>query len=98
MKTQMFWALVVVCLLTFSGPSHAQQTEVGFSTAPQRPRPWDKVKEIAIGSAAPDWRLKTEESFMSKLASTGNNANQPRRNEETMSAKVFFRPSSFLRG
>src|SRR5262245_33796878 len=61
MKTQMFWALAVVCLLTFSGPSHAQQTEVGFSTSPQRPRPWDKVKEIAIGSAAPDWRLKTVE-------------------------------------
>ncbi len=25
----------------------------------QRPRPWDRVKEMAIGSAAPDWQLKT---------------------------------------
>jgi len=23
------------------------------------PRPWDKVKEVVSGSAAPDWRLKT---------------------------------------
>lgn len=28
---------------------------------PQRPRPGDKVKEVAIGSAAPDWQLKTVE-------------------------------------
>ncbi|MGH9938154.1 MAG: peroxiredoxin family protein, partial [Blastocatellia bacterium] len=38
---------------------HARQTEVSFSTTPQRPGPWDKVKEVAISSAAPDWRLKT---------------------------------------
>jgi len=25
----------------------------------QMPRPWDKVKEMTIGSAAPDWQLKT---------------------------------------
>src|ERR1051325_5036071 len=31
------------------------------SSVPQRPRPWDKVKEVALGSAAPDWRLKTVE-------------------------------------
>lgn len=30
-------------------------------SAPQRPRPWDKVKDVALGSAAPDWRLKTVE-------------------------------------
>ena len=36
----------------------ASLIKVGFA-APQRPRPWDKVKEVAIGSAAPDWRLKT---------------------------------------
>ena len=35
--------------------------ENSFSAAPQLPRPWDKVKEVAIGSAAPDWRLKTVE-------------------------------------
>jgi len=36
----------------------ASLIKVGFA-APQRPLPWDKVKEVAIGSAAPDWRLKT---------------------------------------
>jgi len=51
MKTQKLWALVVVCLLTFSALIRAQQTEVSFSTAPQRPRPWDEVKEVVIGSA-----------------------------------------------
>src|SRR5215470_7847878 len=25
----------------------------------QKPRPWDKVKEVALGSVAPDWQLKT---------------------------------------
>src|SRR5581483_9828522 len=38
----------------------ARLTSVSFSV-PQRPRPWDKVKEVAIGSAAPDWQLKTAE-------------------------------------
>jgi thiol-disulfide isomerase/thioredoxin len=28
---------------------------------PQMPRPGDKVKEVALGSAAPDWQLKTVE-------------------------------------
>jgi thiol-disulfide isomerase/thioredoxin len=31
------------------------------SMALQMPRPWDKVKEVPIGSAAPDWRLKMVE-------------------------------------
>jgi len=31
------------------------------STDTQRPRPWDKVKELAVGATAPDWRLKTVE-------------------------------------
>ncbi|MEW6213262.1 MAG: TlpA disulfide reductase family protein [Acidobacteriota bacterium] len=30
-----------------------------ISSVSQRPRPWDKVKEVPIGSAAIDWRLKT---------------------------------------
>src|SRR5262245_59375675 len=68
MKTQKLWALVVVCLLTFSAPIHGRQTEAGFSTSPQRPRPWDKVKEVAIGSAAPDWRLKTVDGETVALA------------------------------
>ncbi|HSB10097.1 MAG TPA: redoxin domain-containing protein [Blastocatellia bacterium] len=33
-------------------------TRISLSV-PQRPRPWDRVKEVAIGAAAPDWRLKT---------------------------------------
>ena len=59
MKTQKFWALVAVCLLTFGAPARAQQRGAVFLTPPQKPRPWDKVKETPLGSAAPDWRLKT---------------------------------------
>jgi thiol-disulfide isomerase/thioredoxin len=68
MKTRKLRALVVVCLLTFGAPIHGRQTEAGFSTSPQRPRPWDKVKEVAIGSAAPDWRLKTVEGETATLS------------------------------
>src|SRR5262245_40766275 len=68
MKTRKLRALVVVCLLTFSAPIREQQTGASFSTAPQRPRPWDKVKEIAIGTAAPDWRLKTVEGETATLS------------------------------
>ena len=59
MKTQKLWALAVVCLLTFSVITRAQQTKLGFSAVPQMPRPGEKVKEVAIGSIAPDWKLKT---------------------------------------
>src|SRR5262249_21314489 len=41
-------------------PGRRPFQKVNFS-APQLPRPWDKVKEVALGSAAPDWRLKTVE-------------------------------------
>jgi thiol-disulfide isomerase/thioredoxin len=68
MKTRKLQALVVVCLLTFGAPIRAQKTGASFSTAPQRPRPWDKVKEVAIGSAAPDWRLKTVEGETAMLS------------------------------
>lgn len=68
MKTQKLRVLVVVCLLKFGAPIRARQAEAGFSTAPQRPRPWDKVKEVAIGSAAPDWRLKTVEGETATLS------------------------------
>ena len=50
---------LVALFLTGASASILQSARAGFSTAPQRPRPWDKVKEVAIGSAAPDWRLKT---------------------------------------
>jgi len=68
MKTRKLRALVVVCLLMFGAPIRAQKTGASFSTAPQRPRPWDKVKEVAIGSAAPDWRLKTVEGETATLS------------------------------
>src|SRR5262245_5820510 len=38
----------------------ASLVKASFSVS-QLPRPWDKVKEVALGSAAPDWRLKTVE-------------------------------------
>lgn len=40
---------------------------VSFSV-PQRPRPWDKVKAVAIGTAAPDWQLKTVEGEIVTLS------------------------------
>jgi len=61
MKTQRFRVLALVSLLTFCVITLEMQTATAkvSSSAPQRPRPWDKVKEVAIGTAAPDWRLKT---------------------------------------
>jgi thiol-disulfide isomerase/thioredoxin len=59
MKTQKLCGMILGCLLTFGVQILAQQTKFSFSTVPQRPRPWDKVKEVTTGSAAPDWRLKT---------------------------------------
>ena len=64
MKTQRVWVLVIVCLLTYSiGTLGVQSGTARFnpSTTPQRPGPGDKRKDIAIGAAAPDWRLKTVE-------------------------------------
>jgi thiol-disulfide isomerase/thioredoxin len=37
----------------------------------QRPRPWDKRKDIAIGSPAPAWRLKTVEGETVELSRLG---------------------------
>ncbi len=45
-------------------------TRVSFS-APQRPRPWDKVKEVTIGSPAPDFQLKTVAGDTFKLSALG---------------------------
>ncbi len=61
MKTQKRWVLVAVCLLAFSVLTQAQQTKLSSSSVPQMPRPGDKVKEVPVGSSAPDWRLKTAE-------------------------------------
>lgn len=59
MKIQTLWVLVGVCLSALSAPILAQQSGLGFSVAPQRPRPGDQVKELTVGAPAPDWRLKT---------------------------------------
>jgi len=61
MKTQKIWALAVVCLLTSGSPISARQAKVGFSITPQRPRPGVNRQELAVGAAAPEWRLKTVE-------------------------------------
>jgi thiol-disulfide isomerase/thioredoxin len=68
MKTQKLWVLVAVCLLALNVPIHAQQITAEFSSAPQRPGPRDTVKVVALGSAAPDWRLKTAEGETIALA------------------------------
>lgn len=63
MKSQRFWILVILCLLTVDASTSGLQgatANVSFPV-PQRPRPGDNVKEIAIGAAAPDWRLRTVE-------------------------------------
>ena len=64
MMTQICWALVAVCLLTPSISTLRAQSataQISFSITPQRPRPWDKRKELALGTVAPNWRLKTVE-------------------------------------
>lgn len=56
-----------ILVMTFLvGVSTSETQEFGLvksrsAIAPQMPRPWDKVKELAIGAAAPDWKLKTVE-------------------------------------
>jgi thiol-disulfide isomerase/thioredoxin len=52
--------LLALLWLLGIGASMLQGASADLSIA-QRPRPGDKVKEIALGSAAPDWRLKTVE-------------------------------------
>jgi thiol-disulfide isomerase/thioredoxin len=49
--------LVVFCLATCCAEDLQSTTPVG----PQRPRPWDRRKELVVGAPAPDWRLKTVE-------------------------------------
>jgi len=55
-----FFILCVLAALAFNtdaAGSKSASAEPGAS--PQMPRPWDKVKEVVIGSVAPGWRLKT---------------------------------------
>jgi predicted methyltransferase/thiol-disulfide isomerase/thioredoxin len=54
-------SLPVILFLIGASISMLPGVRAGFSTTPQLPRPGDKVKEVVIGSAAPDWRLKTVE-------------------------------------
>ena len=64
MRTQRFLMLVMVFSLMPSISLFAVRgapAKVYPSTTPQRPRPWDKRKDIPIGAAAPDWQLKTPE-------------------------------------
>lgn len=60
--------ILFVLILTGTSTSMLQGTRTGFSATPQRPRPWDKVKEVPIGSAAPDWQLKTVEGETATLS------------------------------
>jgi thiol-disulfide isomerase/thioredoxin len=62
MKSMLFvFAVMTLASVGSLMRQEARPAESRFSTAPQLPRPWDKVKEVAIGSAASDWRLKTVE-------------------------------------
>ena len=70
MKTQKLTALVAVCLLASGVTALGMQNATAvfsLSTAPQMPRPGDKVKVIPIGAAAPDWQLKTAEGELVAL-------------------------------
>ena len=60
MKTQRFWVPGLVCLLTFSGGAHTATGRLS-PTRPQRPHPGDQRRDIAVGTPAPDWRLRTVE-------------------------------------
>lgn len=73
MNTRKFVLLGLICLAGLCiqpGQIHAQRAVTatqlasdGFSTTPQKPRSPDSInrKGIAVGSAAPDWRLQTVE-------------------------------------
>jgi thiol-disulfide isomerase/thioredoxin len=63
MKSQICWILVISCLMTVSASTLGLQgvTANVSVSVPQRPRPGDNVKKIAIGTAAPEWRLRTAE-------------------------------------
>jgi thiol-disulfide isomerase/thioredoxin len=69
MTRQKCFILCVLAALAFNanepGPKIAG-AEPG--TSPQMPRPWDKVKEVVIGSAAPAWRLKTGDGTIIELS------------------------------
>lgn len=51
---------LVALFLSVISASMLPSARAGFS-APQRPGPRDKVKEVALGSVAPNWQLKTAE-------------------------------------
>src|SRR5215216_6092623 len=53
-------SLLVILFLIVVSTSMLQGARAA-SSMPQRPRPGDKVKEVDLGSAAPDWQLKTVE-------------------------------------
>src|SRR5262245_6385130 len=48
----------------------AQNDNSAFASFPttQRPRPGERVRELALGAAAPEWRLKTPEGQTVALA------------------------------
>src|SRR6185295_1388704 len=55
-----FFILCVLAALAFNVSASAPKgASADPGPSPQMPRPWDKVKEVLIGSAAPGWRLKT---------------------------------------
>jgi thiol-disulfide isomerase/thioredoxin len=54
--------------LTSSVSTLQSSTSEFSSSVTQMPRPWDKVKEVTIGSAAPNFRLKTVEGETVALA------------------------------
>ncbi len=62
------FALIALAGVSSLGWQQAGLGKRGFATTPQLPRPGDKVKEVAIGSVAPDWRLKTVEGEAVALA------------------------------
>jgi thiol-disulfide isomerase/thioredoxin len=67
------FVLMVLASVSTLEVREAGLAKASLSTAPQLPRPWDKVKEVAIGSAAPDWRLKTVEGETVTLSALQGN-------------------------
>jgi thiol-disulfide isomerase/thioredoxin len=61
--------LTSLCVLSLQ----SNNTASTLPTASQRPRPWDEVKELAIGAASPAWRLKTVDGEIVALSELRGN-------------------------
>ena len=62
--------MILASLLPGAGARNTEFGEVvrASSTGVQRPRPWDQRKQLALGTSAPEWQLKTVDGESIALA------------------------------